>query len=172
MTRLRHTFAAVAAMLVTTWPAVSQPPRPQPTVRPSNSAPASMPKNAPRLVPVADNKLLMEGLANANFLGLEKILKATAIDEDSWGFARGQAVLIAESGNLLMLRPPNNPSQETWLKAASEMRDSASQLSKIVATHDVERSRIAMVELSQKCNACHESFRVKTRVKPFSAPSP
>lgn len=170
MTRIRAILIAVGAALLITIPVGSQPP--QPRVRPSNSAPATAaPKNAPRLVPVAENKLLMEGMTYANFLGLEKVLKSTEVDNETWGFARGQAILIAESGNLLMIRPPNNPNQDTWMKAAGEMRDSASQLAKLVAAHDLPRSRTALVELSRKCNACHQSFRVETRIKPFAAGS-
>jgi hypothetical protein len=157
-------LAAGAAVLLT-WPVASQQPR---GGRVNPVPPTVPPKRAPKLLPIADNKLLMEGMTNANFLGLERILKVNEIDDESWAFARGQSMLIAESGNLLMLRPPNNPTQDTWLKAAEEMRDSASQLAKVVGGRDVERSRSALVELGQKCNSCHESFRVKTRVKAFA----
>jgi len=164
MTRIRITFLAAGTALLLAWPAASQQPR---GGRVNPVPPTVPPKHAPKLLPVADSKLLMEGMTNANFLGLEKILKNGEIDDESWAFARGQSMLIAESGNLLMLRPPNNPTQDAWMKAAEEMRDSASQLAKIVGERDIERSRAALVELSQKCNACHESFRVKTRVKAF-----
>jgi len=165
MMRVRILLLAASAALVLAWPVSSQPPRGSSR---ANPAPQTA-KHAPKLTPVAETKLLMEGLANANFLGLEKILKGGEIDEESWTFARGQALLIAESANLLMLRPPNNPRQDAWMKAAEEMRESASQLVKTMAGHDIERSRSGLVELSQKCNACHESFRVKTRVKAFAA---
>src|SRR5262245_11667122 len=165
-TRARVIVLAAVAALALTWPAISQPPRGSYRSKAAPAPAPEQPKYAPKLTPIADNKLLMEGMTNANFLGLERILKSNEIDEESWAFARGQALLIAESGNLLMLRPPNNPAQETWLRAAEEMRDSAGQLAKTAGSRDVERGRLALVELSHKCNACHESFRIKTRIKP------
>ena len=37
---------------------------------------------------------------------IERLLSQKPADVQSWTFARGQALLIAETGNLLMLRPP------------------------------------------------------------------
>lgn len=127
------------------------------------------PANAPRLVPVAETRLLMEGMTNANYLGLEKILKSNEIDKDHWTFARGQALLIAESGNLLMMRPPRNSGQDAWMKAAAELRESATQLARAVTSQDVERSRLALVTMSNTCNNCHQTFRVPQRISPFEA---
>src|SRR5262245_54671463 len=70
-------------------------PRPQP-------AESSSSRPVPRLEAVAETRLLMEGLSNANFRGLERILKEKPAANDAWTFARGQALLIAETGNLLL----------------------------------------------------------------------
>src|SRR5439155_9804511 len=59
---------------------------------------------APKPEPIADTRLLMEALNQANFRGLERLLKNQPADMDAWTFARGQALVIAETGNLLMLR--------------------------------------------------------------------
>src|SRR5437660_360637 len=107
MSRTRLLLLAVLAAGLMTAPAT---PQPTPGTRPK----IPTPKTQPRLVPVAETKLIMEGLTHANFQGLEKILKSTDIDAETWAFARGQALLIAESGNLLMIRPPNNSGQDTW----------------------------------------------------------
>ena len=69
------------------------------------------PKVAPKLEPVAETKLLMEGLAHANFKGLERILTQKPADAQTWTFARGQALLVAETANLLMMRPPQKEGQ-------------------------------------------------------------
>src|SRR5579885_855242 len=60
----------------------------------------------PKLVPVAETKLLMEGINKPNFDALAKGLKQKPADAESWGYARGQALLIAETANLLLIRPP------------------------------------------------------------------
>ena len=69
-------------------------------------APPSSTRLTPKLEAVAETRLLMEGLAQANFRGLERLLAEKPGEVKTWTFARGQALLIAETGNLLMLRPP------------------------------------------------------------------
>src|SRR4051812_28081921 len=102
---LRAALGAPLAALV--WTAEAAPQRlPAPDREPAR-APAA-PKFVPRFEAVAETRLLMEGLAHANYQGLERLLKEKPADADTWGFARGQALLIAETGNLLLLRPPRN----------------------------------------------------------------
>ena len=67
---------------------------------------SSQPRIQPKPEPIAETRLLMEGLNLANFRGLERLLTARPASTDAWTFARGQALLIAETGNLLMLRQP------------------------------------------------------------------
>src|SRR3954471_3887702 len=85
--------------------------------------PRNRPTSPPKLEPVAETKLLMEGLLQANVRGLEKNLRQAPADQEAWTFVRGQALLIAETGNLLMLRPPKSGGQDAWMEAAAELRD-------------------------------------------------
>ena len=87
----------------------------------------------PRLEPIAETRLLMEGLAQSNFQGLERLLRDKPADVETWTFARGQALLIAETGNLLMLRPPRNTGQTAWLERANELRSAAARLARTLA---------------------------------------
>jgi hypothetical protein len=123
----------------------------------------------PRLEPVAETRLLMEGLNQANFRGLEKILKEKPTDDEAWVFARGQSLLIAETGNLLMLRPPKNPGEAAWMEHATDLRDTATKLSRTVAKHDYDGSRAALRDVADSCNRCHKTFRSSARIKPFAA---
>src|SRR5437763_545470 len=104
----RALFSAAMAALVVTGSATSQPPR---TVQ-SQSRPR------PKLEAVAETKLLMEGLLQANFRGLERNLRHRPADDTAWVYARGQALLMAETGNLLLLRPPKSSGQDMWLEMA------------------------------------------------------
>ncbi len=177
MKRLHQLLLAPLAVALVALPAVSQPPKSTPPISPT-PAPMPRPKGPltplarPRLTPVAETKLLMEGLNQPNFQALEKTLKSDKIDGDSWAFARGQALLIGETGNLLMMRPPNNSGQDTWLKAATELRDNAAQLAKIVATRDVAESRLGLTRLANTCNNCHQTFKVQTKVTAFEDAKP
>jgi len=126
----------------------------------------------PKGEPVAETGLLMEGIAHANFKGIEKRLKKKPDDADAWTFTRGQALLIAETGNLLLLRPPKNQGAESWNKFAVELRESATRLARATAAQDLNTSRSRLIEVANACNKCHTVFQVKTRLTPFKEESP
>jgi hypothetical protein len=131
-----------------------------------------MPENkfTPRFEALAETKLLMEGLALPNYRAVEKHLQGKGPqDVDTWMFARGQALLIAETGNLLLLRPPRNEGRDTWMRRAMDMRQSASDLARGLGNRDLVRSRSALTDLTNKCNNCHQTFRVPTRIGPNEA---
>jgi Cytochrome C' len=130
------------------------------------------PKIVPKLEPVAETRLLMEGLAHANFRGLERNLTKKPIDDQSWVFARGQALLIAETANLLMLRPPKNQGEAAWFERSMAMRGQAMELAGHLAKKDLDRSKAGMLQLAKSCKRCHESFRVQVEIAPFQQPAP
>src|SRR5947209_12040360 len=152
----RAVFLAPAAWLVAVGPALPQiqPPRP------------------PRPQPVAETRLLMEGINLPNFKGLEDLLRKKPADVDSWTFARGQALLIAENANLLMLRPPRGQGRDAWLTRAGELREAATGLARASAGRDYPRTRAGLAALAETCNRCHQTFRVTTRLTPFKEAAP
>jgi hypothetical protein len=135
--------------------------------------PQLLPRNrlqsSPRPEPVAETKLLMEGLLQANFRGLEKNLRQGPADQETWAFVRGQALLIAETGNLLMLRPPRANGQDAWLASAADLRAKATALARTAAPRDLDRARRGLFDLAGACNRCHQTFRVSVKVTPFQA---
>jgi hypothetical protein len=154
LTVRRLVFCALAGLLV---------------VASQDNAPAApKDKATPRPEPVAETRLLMEGLNQANFRGLERLLRQRPTDAEAWTFGRGQALLIAETGNLLLLRPPQKRGQAEWLDGAAELRDAAAALARSVANRDFERSRTALGDLANRCNRCHQAFRVTQRIVPFA----
>ena len=129
-------------------------------------------KVVPKLEPIAETRLIMEGMAHSNFRGLERNLKKDPIDDQSWAFARGQALLIAESANLLMLRPPRNPGETAWMERSMDMRAQAQQLAGHLGKKDLERSKAGMQTLAASCNRCHTTFRVPVEIAPFQQVEP
>lgn len=120
----------------------------------------------PRFEAVAETRLLMEGLAHANYRGLQRLLKTKPADDATWVLARGQALLVAETGNLLLLRPPRNAGRDTWMRLGMELRDGAAGLARKIAERDHPGSQAALSELTTRCNRCHQTFRVPVRVGP------
>jgi hypothetical protein len=123
--------------------------------------------SAPKMEAVAETRLLMEGLAEANFHGLERHLKGKPADAETWTFLRGQALLIAETGNLLLMRPPRNKGEEAWMARAADLREVATALARAAGRADYERCRGGLSVLASVCNRCHQTFRVPVRMEPF-----
>ena len=137
-------------------------------VVPPAATPQGPAKVQPKLEPVAETRLLMEGLTHANFRGIERLLSQKPADVQTWTFARGQALLIAETGNLLMLRPPKSQGQAVWFDRAMELRGNAQQLAKTIASQDYEKSKAGLIGLAATCNHCHQSFRVQVEIAAFA----
>lgn len=121
----------------------------------------------PRPEAVAETRLLMEGINLPNYEGLEKHLREKPADTNAWKYVRGQALLIAENANLLMLRPPRNAGEAAWLERAAALRTAGIQLARTAAERDFTRSRAALIDLAHACNQCHSSFHVAARATPF-----
>ncbi len=120
--------------------------------------------------PLAETRLLMNGFATPNFRGLGKQLKDRPKDAETWEFARGQALLIGETANLLLLRPPkaDKAAQDLWASRAGDLRDAAAALGRSAGAKDFLKARTGLVDLANACNRCHQSFKVAARVAPFA----
>lgn len=150
-------LSAFVVLLGITAGADSQPPR--------SNTPA---KPRPKLEAVAETKLLMEGLLQSNFKGLERNLKQRPDDDTGWVFARGQALILAETGNLLMMRPPKSSGQDTWQELSVDLREKSTRLARYAAAKDLDRARLALADVATSCNRCHQTFGQPTRIAPFS----
>lgn len=126
-------------------------------------------KATARLEPVAETKLLMEGMADPNTRALGKLLTAKPKDAEAWKFARGQALLLAETGNLLLMRPPKaKGGEDAWVTHAAELRENATALARAAAAKDYLQARASLAATANACNRCHQTFRVGVRVDPFA----
>lgn len=168
---LRMTLLGALILLLAITPGTAQVGGlPKPAIRPpansGRATPATSGTFTPKFEAVAETKLLMEGLALANYRSVHKLLKNKPADVDTWTFARGQAILLAETGNLLLLRPPRNSGRDTWMKHGMDLREKAATLARFAATRDYERSKQALDAVTTSCNRCHQTFRVPVKVAP------
>ncbi len=124
------------------------------------------PAAAARLVSVAETKLIMEGMTLPNYTGMARRLEKKPADVETWAVVRGQGLLVAESGNLLMLRPPKNQGQDAWMRHATDLREAGTELARQAANRDYDKTRAALGDLTNMCNRCHQTFQVPTRIGP------
>ena len=122
------------------------------------------PKVVPKFAALAETSLLMDGLNQSNYSGLERLLKQKPADVDSWTFARGQALLIAETCNLLLLRPPRSGGRDAWYTDAMDLREAAADLARRCGQRDYDGSVAGLKNVAAACNHCHQTFRVSTHV--------
>jgi hypothetical protein len=113
----------------------------------------------------------MIGLNGANFRLVDRLLRQKPDGDEVWFNVRGAALLIAENGNLLMLRPPRDGSEESWLERARALRATATRLARTAAARDHARSREGLIDLAKTCNNCHRSFQVDVHITAFGESS-
>jgi len=99
----------------------------------------------------------MEYAFEPTFAQLKEALAQKPADRKAWMPVKASALLLAENGNLLMLRPPEEETNE-WNRLSAELRDSGGELYAAAKTRDYPTTRQKYVNFVHKCNACHEQF--------------
>lgn len=115
-------------------------------------------KPAIAMVPVeADVHEFMEYAFEPFFHTLKSALEGAPADKNAWKSVKANALVLAENGNLLMLRGPEENST-AWNRLATEMRDQGKQLYQAAKKRDYSASRQQYERFVEKCNACHHEF--------------
>lgn len=82
----------------------------------------------------------------------------TPADGDGWTALEGQALMVAEAGNLLML-PGRARDQQQWMADAALMRDAGAAAFKAAKTRTVEAVAAVNDQLYESCVTCHRHYR-------------
>ena len=75
-----------------------------------------------------------------------------------WGALEGQALMLAESGNLLMM-PGRARDQKDWMKYSRLMVDAAAGALAAAKKKDVDGITLVGEQLLESCTACHKAYR-------------
>lgn len=78
--------------------------------------------------------------------------------EVQWNALANQALMLAESGNLLLM-PGRARDQENWAKDAKMMIAAGSAAFKAARAKDIEAVRAVNDQLYQSCVSCHQQYR-------------
>jgi hypothetical protein len=79
-------------------------------------------------------------------------------NQHEWSLLRGQALMLAESGNLLMMASRARD-QENWIKYSKTMIDIATTAFKAAQAKDLDGIRALNDPLNDVCVNCHLQYR-------------
>jgi hypothetical protein len=99
----------------------------------------------------------MEGVFQGPYRRLKTSMAAEPKDNAGWKAIRSEALILAEGGNLLLLRKPVKDADE-WAKYSAASRDAGAELFKAAKAKDFAASKKAYTAMLTQCNACHKKF--------------
>jgi len=146
---MRGSIALALAILVGVSAAGAQAQKPAGSARPAAAASA--------VKPIATVEEIMKTMtipfSNAVFEAGGEPPK----DDKSWDAVRGQAVALAESGNLLMLGA-RAKDRAAWMKFSRAQVDAAEAAAKAAAAKNADQLSAASDVLYETCSDCHKVY--------------
>ncbi len=123
---------------------------------PAQQQPAPDSLGGPR--PIGTMSELMVHLIYPTSDAIFYILTRTPTTTAEWGALEGQALMLAESANLLMM-PSRARGRDQWIQDAKLMLDVGEAALKAAQDRDVEALSELNDPLYVSCLTCHEHFR-------------
>jgi hypothetical protein len=162
LARMRTAGLVVALWALTLVVASSQTPVPSTsaTTRPKAAA---RPATEPRVVGTMSELMVhvIRPASDAVFY----ITSRTPASDAEWGTLQAQTLMLAESGQLLML-PARARGRTQWLDDARLMLEAGRKAFTAAKAKDVAALEVLNDELYQSCVTCHQHFRPGYRQRP------
>jgi hypothetical protein len=99
----------------------------------------------------------MEYVFEPAYKRLKPALAAPPADNSGWKIIKADGLLLAEGGNLLLLRKPEDD-KAAWDELSAAVRDAGSALYQAARAKDYPAARGHYEAMLKKCNACHDKF--------------
>jgi len=119
------------------------------------TAPARRAAAGPKAV--ATVMQVMEAMVIPASDAIFKVPVAPPKSDADWAVLRRQAVLLAESGNLLMVGPRLRD-RAAWMKTSIDMREAGAAALKAVTAKNVSALEEAGNLVAESCEACHAVY--------------
>ena len=121
--------------------------------------PADDPDDPFRPAPVVESMhQFMEYVFEPSYKQLKASLAAEPQEKADWKPVKGGSMVLAEGGNLLLLREPEEGDLKTWQDLSVAVRADAGQLYAAARERDYTAARSAYLAMLKNCNACHREF--------------
>jgi len=108
----------------------------------------------------------MEYVFQPTYKRLKQSMATEPADRNTWKAVKSDALILAESGNLLLLRKPEQHA-DVWNQHSVEVRELGGKLYRAAAKKDYKTARHNYTAMLTKCNSCHKAFaKGKHQLKP------
>jgi len=91
-------------------------------------------------------------------------------NDTDWATIQRNAVLLAESGNVLLTRAPNGANQGDWARDARMLVDAGAAVYKAARAKDTATLLTTDQGINASCTTCHKQFRFGSDTAPIAAP--
>jgi hypothetical protein len=99
----------------------------------------------------------MEYVFQPTYLRLKQSMAAAPADNAGWKGVKADSLVLAEGGNLLLLRTPEEESA-AWNETSAAVRDLGGELYQAAKKKDYPTARKHYEAMLIKCNSCHDKF--------------
>jgi hypothetical protein len=99
----------------------------------------------------------MEYVFQPTYQRLKPAMASVPVSNQGWKSIKSDALILAEGGNLLLIRKPKDAAGE-WKGFSLEVRNAGGQLYRAAKRKDFPAARNAYEQMLSKCNACHKRF--------------
>ena len=118
----------------------------------------AVPAQESAIMPVATVKQLCEGMITASSDALFNVGREAPAGDDDWRAVLNSALMLAESGNLLMLDGRARDDGE-WMTMSRALVDAGVTAVRAVEVRDVDALLGAGDEIVVACETCHVPYR-------------
>ncbi len=99
----------------------------------------------------------MEYVFQPTFKRLQAAMAAAPADNPTWKAIKADSLILAEGGNLLLARPPQDD-VAAWDRHSVQVREFGGQLYRAAKAKNFAEARRHYESMITNCNACHEQF--------------
>lgn len=99
----------------------------------------------------------MEYAFEPQYKRLREVMAAAPEANSQWKSIKGDALSLAEGGNLLLMRVPDE-GESLWKKFSAGVRRDGSSLYRAARSKDYEAAKKSYAAMLNQCNRCHQEF--------------
>lgn len=99
----------------------------------------------------------MEYVFQPTYKRLKPVMAQSPEDNAGWKSIKSDALILAEGGNLLLIRQPEDDAAD-WVKHSVQVRDFGGQLYRAAKAKDFTAAWKQYEKMIENCNACHQQF--------------